>query len=298
LAHLLRTDADRHRSLPADSQQAEAIGVLARAHQDAVWTRVRDVNRLRSLLREFFPAALTAFPDLSTRTALTVLAIAPTPTAAARLSEQDLRRLLAGVRRGLPVARVRQLVAVFAAAQLHQPPQVEQAMGIAVQALVRTVTADCDALAQLQDALAASFEHHPDAEILRSLPGLGVILGARVLGEFGDDRTRFPDAASRRRYAGTAPVTRASGKSRVVIRRRACNTRLIDACRCWAFAALSYSPGVRAAYDARRAAGDGHDKALRRVANKLLGQMHHCLAHRQPYQEEHAWAVTEHRQAT
>ncbi len=120
-----------------------------------------------------------------------------------------------------------------------------------------------------------------------------MVLGARVLGEFGDDRTRFPDAASRRRYAGTAPVTRASGKTRVVIRRRARNNRLADACRWWAFAALSHSPGVRAAYDARRAAGDGHDAALRRVGSKLLGQLHHCLAHRQPYQEQHAWQVTQ-----
>jgi transposase len=293
LAHLLRTDAERHRPLPADSEQATAIGVLARAHQDAVWTRTRDVNRLRSLLREFFPAALTAFPDLSTRTALRVLAAAPTPTAAAALSAEDLRALLREVRVGLPAARIRQLVAVFAAEQLHQPAPVEQAMGVAVQALVRTVTATCDAVAQLEDALAARFEHHPDAEILRSLPGLGPILGARVLGEFGDDRTRFPDAASRRRYAGTAPVTRASGKARIVIRRRARNNRLADACRWWAFAALSHSPGVRAAYDARRAAGDGHDAALRRVGSKLLGQLHHCLAHRQAYQEDQAWPAAE-----
>ena len=202
------------------------------------------------------------------------------------------RNWLAGVRRGLPAARVHQLVAVFAAAQLHQPAPVEQAMGIAVQALVRTVTATSDAVAALEDALAARFADHPDAEILRSLPGLGPILGARVLGEFGDDRSRFPDAASRRRYAGTAPVTRASGKSRVVIRRRARNNRLADACRWWAFAALTRSPGVRAAYHARRAAGDGHDAALRRVGSKLLGQLHHCLTHRQPYHEEHAWTPT------
>jgi transposase len=181
LAHLLRTDAERHRPLPADSEQATAIGVLARAHQDAVWTRTRDVNRLRSLLREFFPAALTAFPDLSTRTALRVLAAAPTPTAAAALSAEDLRVLLREVRVGLPAARIRQLAAVFAAEQLHQPAQVEQAMGVAVQALVRTVTATGEAIVELEAALADRFEHHPDAEILRSLPGLGPILGARVL---------------------------------------------------------------------------------------------------------------------
>jgi hypothetical protein len=160
LAHLLRTDADRHRPLPADSEQAAAIGVLARAHQDAVWTRARDVNRLRSLLREFFPAALTAFADLSTRTALRVLAAAPTPTAAAQLTEHDLRTLLGDVRVALPAARIRQLIAAFAAEQLHQPAQVEQAMGIAVQALVRTVTATSDAVAEIEDALAARFEHH------------------------------------------------------------------------------------------------------------------------------------------
>jgi transposase len=256
-----------------------------------VWTRTRDVNRLRSLLREFFPAALTAFPDLSTRSALRVLAAAPTPTAAAALSTEDLRTMLREVRVALPAARLRRLVAVFAVEQLHQPAQVEQAMGVAVQAMVRTVTATCDAVAELEDALTARFEHHPDAEILRSLPGLGPILGARVLGEFGDDRTRFPDAASRRRYAGTAPVTRASGKARIVIRRRARNNRLADACRWWAFAALSHSPGVRAAYDARRAAGDGHDAALRRIGSKLLGQLHHCLADQEPYQEQQAWTV-------
>jgi hypothetical protein len=80
-----------------------------------------------------------------------------------------------------------------------------------------------------------------------------------------------------------------AARPRVVIRRRAGNNRLTDACRWWAFAALSRSPGVRAGYDARRAAGDGHHAALRRVASRLLGQLYHCRAYRQPYHEEHAW---------
>jgi transposase len=104
------------------------------------------------------------------------------------------------------------------------------------------------------------------------MPGLGLILGARVLSEFGDDPTRFIDAASRRAYAGAAPITRASGRSRVVLLRRACNRRLADACRWWAIAAAQRDPGAQAFCQHRRDAGDGYEAALRRLAGKLIGQ--------------------------
>ena len=209
LADILRTDRDRHRPLPADSDLAAAVGVLARAHQDAVWARVQDANRLRSLLREFFPAALTAFADLTTNTALAVLAAAPTPTAAARLSRANLTGLLRVAGRGTRPTEAARLAEIFTVDQLRQPPVVEAAMGQAVRAIVRTLTAANQSISDLEAALAAAFDQHPDGEILRSLPGLGPILAARVLSEFGDDPTRFPDPASRRAYAGTAPITRA-----------------------------------------------------------------------------------------
>jgi transposase len=290
LANVLRTDRDRHRQMPNDSEQVEAIAVLARAHQDAVRTGQRDANRLRSLLREFFPAAVTAFPKLSTRSALTILAAAPTPRAARALSPEQIRRLLRSAGRvGVRASEVERLHRTFTAEQLHQPTPVEDAMGVAVRSIVTTLMATQTAIADLETALAARFDNHPDAEILRSLPGLGVVLGGRVLGEFGDDPTRFTDAASRRRYAGTAPVTRASGKSRVVLLRRARNQRLAEACRWWAFNAILHSDGAMAYYRKRRAAGDTHEAALRRLGSKLVGQLHHCLEHREHYREDIAW---------
>ena len=293
LANLLRTDAARHRELPEDSAQAEAIAVVARAHQDAVRTRLRDVGRLRSVLREFFPAALTAFPNLSTRTALQILSAAPTPSQAHALDHDQIRALLGAAGRiCLRASEVERLHQIFAAEQLHQPPEVEAAMGIAVRSIVTTLLGTDAAIAEVEAALAARFDNHPDAEVLRSLPGLGVVLGGRVLGEFGDDPTRFLDPASRRRYAGTAPVTRASGKSRVVLLRRARNQRLADACRWWAFNAMQHSPGAMAYYRRRRAAGDTHEAALRRLASKLVGQLHRCLQHREPYREDIAWPTT------
>jgi transposase len=291
LAQIMRTDRDAHRPLPEDTELVSAVRVLARAHQDAVHARQQTANRLRSLLREFFPAALQAFPDLTTRTALAVLAAAPTPTAAAALTRAGLTDLLHVAGRGTRPAEATRLVEVFAAEQLHQPAQVEQAMGAAVAAVVTTLRGADQAVRDLEQALAPSFEQHPDAEIIDSLPGLGLVLGARVLGEFGDDRTRWPDAASRRCYAGSAPITRASGKGRVVLSRHVRNRRLSDACYLWAFSALTKSAGARAYYDRRRAAGDTHSKALRRLSNKLLGQLHHCLTRGITYDEALAWVT-------
>lgn len=291
LADLLRTDRHAHRPLPHDSDLAAAVAVLARAHQDTVWRQRADSNRLRSQLREYYPAALLAFPDLTTRTALAVLAKAPTPAAAATLTQEHLIELLRAAGRGTLPAQAERLRDIFTANQLRQPPTIEAAMGQSTAAIVTTLTATGQALRDLEAALAASFEQHPDAEILNSLPGLGLVLGARVLGESGDDPTRFADAASRRAYAGTSPVTRASGKSRVVMRRSG-NRRLTTACRLWAFSALTCSPGARAHYDKRRAAGDRHEAALRHLSNKLIGQLDFCLRHHVPYDEHAAWNTT------
>ena len=139
-----------------------------------------------------------------------------------------------------------------------------------------------------------AFEAHPDADIYLSLPGLGVILGARVLGEFGDDPNRYTTAKSRKNYDGTSPLTIASGKKRAVLARRVRNRRLYDAIDQWAFCALQTSPGARAFYDQHRAAGDTHHQALRALGNRLVGILHGCLRHRTDYNEDKAWA---HRQS-
>ena len=126
---------------------------------------------------------------------------------------------------------------------------------------------------------------------MRSLPGLGLVLGARVLGEFGDAPNRYKDGKRRRCYAGTAPITRASGTRRVVLARIARNRRLADALYLWAFSALTRSPGARALYDRHRARGATHHQALRALANRLVGILHGCLQHRTTYDEPTAWAT-------
>jgi transposase len=294
LAHILRTDRPAHRPLPADSELAQAIAVLARAQQDAVWERTCAHNKLRSLLREYYPGLLAAFTDkrggLLRPEARALLATAPTPTAAAKLTTTQLRRLLgqAGRKRGIDTEAQR-LQAVLRAQYLHHPQLVEDAFGAQARALLRQLDVACANADELAAAAVTHFEKHPDAKIITSLPGLGSLTGARVLAEIGDDRSRFADARSLKAYAGSAPVTRASGKSIVVMHRRVKNQRLAAVGYLWAFSALSASPGARAHYDRRRAAADRHIAAQRNLFNRLLGCLHHCLDTRTTYNENIAF---------
>jgi transposase len=296
LANILRTDADAHRPLPAGTELAQAITVLARAGQDAVWLRQQVTNQLRSLLREYFPAAIEAFQaarsGLGGTEARAILGAAPTPALAAKLSKPQLRRLLlkAGRQRNVD-AWVDRLHTIFAAEQLRQPPRVEAAFGEQTRALIMQLDASCRAVDHLAEATAEAFAQHPDAAILTSFPGVGTLTGARILAEIGDDHARFADARGLRAYAGSAPVTRASGKSLVVMQRKVKNQRLAAVGYIWAFAALTASPEARAHYDRRRAVGDGHAAALRNLYNRFLSQLHHCLTTGEIYRPEKAFPV-------
>jgi transposase len=294
LADLVRTDRHQHRPVAADSTLAEAVKVLARAHQSLIWTRQRQVNQLRSTLREFYPQALVAFAgELGELDALAVLARAPSPAEGRLLSLSALRSTLrrAGRERNLD-QKARQIQAALRSDQLAASPQITSAFAASVRATVAVAQELSRQIDELERELADAFMSHPDAEILRSLPGLGLVLGARVLAEFGDSPNRYKDAKGRRCYAGTAPITRASGTRHVVLARIARNQRLADACYLWAFSALNSSPGARALYDRQRERGATHHQALRALANRLVGILDGCLRHHTPYDETIAWAHT------
>ena len=297
LANVLRTDRHAHRPLPDDSELAQAIAVLARAQQDAVWARTQAHNKLRSHLREYFPGFLAAFAaargGIMRPEARTILAAAPTPGAAAALTLSQLRALLkkAGRRRGIDAEATR-LRGALGVTQMRQLPLVEDAMGRQALALLRQLDAACAAAGDLEHATIESFNQHPDAGIITSFPGPGPLTGARVLAETGDDRSRFSDAKGLKAYAGAAPITRASGKTRSVTHRRVKNNRLAAVGYTWAFAALTASPGARAHYDRRRDAGDRHAAAQRNLFSRLPGCLHHCLATGQHYDEATAFPTS------
>jgi transposase len=296
LADLVRTDRHNHRVVAGDTADAEAIKVLARAHQSLIWSRTRHTNALRNALREYYPAALVAFEDLSHGDALAVLDRASTPEQGAHLPPTAIQAALKrGGRQRNIAARAREIRTALRSEQLAAPAPVAAAFGATTRAAVGVITELNRQIGELETTLAAHFETHPDADIYLSLPGLGVILGARVLGEFGDDPNRYTNPKSRKNYAGTSPLTIASGKKRAVLARHVRNRRLYDAIDQWAFCALANSPGARAFYDEHRAAKQTHHQALRALGNRLVGVLHGCLRHRTHYDEHRAWA---HRQTT
>ena len=290
LADLVRTDRHNHRPIAGDSADVEAVKVLARGHQNLIWSRTRQTNALRSALREYYPAALEVFDDLHDRDTLAVLGRASTPAEAAHLTLPAIRSALkkAGRQRNLD-SRAREIQAGLRAQHLTAAAPVVAAFAATTRSAVALIVELNRQITELEAELATHFEAHPDADIYRSLPGLGVVLGARVLGEFGDDPDRYTTAKSRRNYAGTSPLTIASGKKRAVLARHVRNRRLYDAIDQWAFCALSSSPGAREFYDQRRNAGDLHHQALRALGNRLVGILHGCLRHHTHYDEHIAW---------
>jgi transposase len=292
LADMVRIDRDQLRPVAGDSEQAQAVKVVARAHQSLIWERTRTFQRVRSTLREYFPAALAAYADLTLTStdALELLIKAPTPAAGAKLTRTQITAVLARARRHDRNAKAATIQAALRERQLGLPEPVTAAYAATVTAHARLLIALNEQIGELEGQVKAHFLAHPDAEIYLSMPGIAEITGARVLAEFGDDPTRYASAKARKNYAGTSPITRASGKSHTVQARFVRNNRLADALQTQAFSALRASPGARRYYDKQRAREVGYNPALRQLGNRLVGILHGCLKTRTPYDEATAWS--------
>jgi transposase len=296
LADMVRIDRDQLRPVAGDSEAAQAVKVVARAHQSLIWERTRAFQRLRTTLREYFPAALTAYADLALTStdALELLIKAPTPAAAAKLTRTQITAVLARARRHNRGAKAVTIQTALRGQHLGLPEQVTAAYAATATAHARLLIALNEQIAAMEEQVKTHFHAHPDAEIYLSMPGIAEITGARVLAEFGDDPTRYSSAKARKNYAGTSPITRASGKSHTVQARYVRNNRLADALQTQAFSALRASPGARAYYDKQRAREAGYNPALRQLGNRLVGILHGCLKTRTPYDEATAWSHHSH----
>jgi len=293
LADMGRTRRHQIREIAADSDIAEAVRIAARAHQKLIWERTRHLLRMRSALRDYFPAALEAYAGLTLAgpDTLELPGKAPDPASAARLTAAQLTAALkrAG-RRGDLAQRARDIQAALRAPHLAQPAAITEACAASVRAQAAVITALNEQARIMEAKVRELFRRHPDAGVYLSQPGIGDITGARILGEFGDDPGRYATAKARKNYAGTSPLTIQSGKKKTVHARYIRNGHLIDALHAQALSALTASPGARAFYDEHRARGVGHDDAMRRVAGRLTGILRGCVKTGTEYDETTAWA--------
>jgi hypothetical protein len=291
LADMARTRRRQLREVAADSDEAEAVKVAARAHQKLVWERARHALRMRSALREYFPAALAAYGPLTLTgpDTLELLAKAPDPASAARLTIPEITAALKRARRQGAVGKAERIQAALREPQLGQSEVVTEAYAASVTTAAAVIAVLNEQIKKMEAVVESLFRGHPDAGIYLSQPGIGVITGARMLGEFGDAPGRYADARARRNYAGTSPLTIASGKRETVHARYIHNDYLASALHNQAFAAISASSGARAYYDELKTRDIDHTDALRRVANRMAGILHGCLKTGTAYDEDIAW---------
>jgi Transposase/Transposase IS116/IS110/IS902 family len=291
LADMARTRRHQLRAVAADSDEAEAVKVAARAHQKLVWERTRHALRMRSALREYFPAALEAYAELTLTgpDTLELLAKAPDPAAAARLTITQISAVLRRARRRDVAGKAERIQAALRERHLGQSEVVTEAYAASVTAAAAVIAVLNEQIKTMEARVESLFRRHPDAAVYLSQPGIGVITGARMLGEFGDAPGQYADAKARRNYASTSPLTIASGKKKTVHARYIHNDHLVNAMHDQAFSAISASPGARAYYDELRARNIDHTDALRRLANRQAGILHGCLKTGTAYDEHTAW---------
>lgn len=289
LAHILRTDGEHFRRLTPEGEVAAELRLTIRAYRELVTEGTRLVNQLHACLADYYPAAADLFGRLDQPITLDFLAAFPTPEAAQGAGRDGILAWLkqhgyAQPRRAGGIAERAATEALAAGAGVVRARR-RQMLGLT--AALRAVVA---AKREHERALEELLGRHPDGGLFTALPGAGTVTAAALLGELGEDRSAFSSAEALRQIGGTAPVTIQSGKSRRVVRRRACDRRLRDA-----LVQFARTSRMRAAlgdarvawvlevYAARRRAGDSAPQADRVVANRWAGILWAMWTHQEAY---------------
>ena len=283
LADVLRTDGHRFRPLAPASDEIRALRARVRTRDDLVAERVALANRLRALLESFWPGAAAVFAAIDSPIALAFLRRYPTPESAARLGERRLTAFLA--RHGYCGRRPpAELLARLRAAPAGLVGEAEaEAKGELVRALVAVLAALVGEIARLTARLEHAVADLPDGRIVMSFPRAGRVCAAQILAELGDVRARFPGEAQLAAEAGVCPVTHASGKSRAVTFRFACNHRLRQAITCFADNSRHASAWAAEVYRRARARGCDHAHAIRILARAWVRVLWRAWTDRRSY---------------
>lgn len=296
LADVLRTDGHRFRPLEPLSDEIRALRALVRSRDDLVAERVALANQLRALLESFWPGAAVIFADIDSPIALAFLERYPAPGRARSLGPKRLAGFLA--RNGYSGRRdpAELLERLRSAPTGLAGPLEQEAKGEAVLDLVSVLSTLIDRIRRLTSTVEHAVAQLPAGQLVMSFPRAGKVNAAQILAELGDDPERFPSERQLAAEAGVAPVTSASGKSRAVTFRWACNKRLRNAITTWANNSRHENPWAQQVYSRARERGCDHPHATRILARAWIRVLWRCWQDQRPYQPERHRAATKLRQ--
>ncbi|PWC52754.1 transposase [Azospirillum sp. TSH7] len=286
LADILRTDGHRFRALTPCSDEIKALRTLVRGRDDLVAERVCLANRLRSLLDSFWPGAGAIFADIDSPIALAFVQRYPTPDSAARLGEKRLKAFLAShayCGRRSPADLLDRLRAAPTGLAGEAEAEAKGEMVRALAAVLERLVAE---IAKLSARIEHTIAELPDGKVVMSFPRAGRICAAQILAELGDVRERFQTPDQLAAEAGVSPVTHASGKSRGVVFRWACNHRLRAAITCFADNSRHACAWAAAVYRKARDRGCNHPHAIRILARAWIRVLWRAWYDAKPYNPE------------
>jgi transposase len=284
LAGAIRTDRQHLRPLTQDSDLCEEIRLRDRSRSRKITDRTRLSNQLREVLLRYFPGILGLKRDMYDPFFLSLLEAYPDPDSAVRSRKPRLQRLINDHR--LRVLTAEDLQRQFRAPRPIVPGYVVDACRDEVLETVAQLRLLNEIIAAAETKLDELTKRHPDYELLMSLPGIGDRLAVRVVAELGDSRDRYPHASVLQATAGTAPVTRRSGKSVYSVRmRKGCNRTLQAALFIMARCSVRGSTWAAAFYEHQRAQGKRHPASVRALSNKWAKILWAVLSTRLPYDE-------------
>jgi len=284
IADLLRTDRHRLHPWQPDSLLARQVRADVSLHGHFTKTSTQQCLRLRSVLLRYYPAALKVFSNLKAGVTLQFLQQYPTPEAAKALTYTEFETFV----RTQGYTRISNLPACFARLQAEYPQATPETVLVYQHEAVQMAQALTLSQRQRKDTLRRlrnRFNEHPDAPIFDSMPGVGELLAPALLAKFGDDRQRFPNAATIQALAGTCPVTRQSGKYKSVRFRHACDKNFRHIAQQWARFSVQQSVWANTYLAQVQARSHSENHAYRCLANRWLAILWACWQSGRPYDE-------------
>jgi transposase len=284
LAKLGRLDLAELRRLEPDRALVQELQTLTRDQDALIQTQTRLVNQLTACLKEYYPAALHLFAKVQQRSTLVFLQTYPTPQAAQAASLAEITATLRLGKHTNPTKAAPKLVEELHRPQLVASEVIVRAKSRLMLSLVKQLLVVIEEIASYDKAIRPLFLRHDDQELWSSLPGAGKRLAPRLLAEWGEDRSRYADAASVQTLAGTAPVPFASGNYAKAHKRFACVKPLRNALYQFAWQSTRQEPWAREYYQRKRAEGKSHSMAVRALANMWVRIIYRMWVNKTSYQ--------------
>lgn len=280
------THRDRLRPWKPDDEHTRTITFLAEGRRKAVDERTRLTSRLRSTLKMYFPQALELLGDkLHSKMSLDFIGHWPQLADLQKAKPETVQKFYVAHNSRSSQLIEERLKLIRSAVPLTTDQAVVKSSLLTMKMLAGQIIQLNSSIDEYEQELKTLYDNHPDKDIFDSFPGSGGALGPRLLAAWGSDRDRHDSANSMQKFSGTAPVTRASGKSKIVMRRLACPTFLLQTFHEFANCSRRVSIWAQAYYEMLRDHGKSHHTAVRSLAFKWIRIMFRCWKDRTKYDE-------------